>query len=112
MDNVARATVIARERRPDLPIDGELRADSALDPTVAAHKIDGAGSVAGRANVLVFPDLDAANISYKLVRALARAPAFGVFLEGYSGSVAKLSRGATADEFVGTATLLAARPQA
>jgi phosphate acetyltransferase len=105
VDKVARATALARERRPELALDGELQADAALDPSVAAHKGE-AGPVAGRANVLVFPDLDAANIGYKLVRELAGAAAYGAFLQGYTRPVAKLSRGSTAAELAGTAQIL------
>ena len=108
VDKVARATDIARAARPELAIDGELQADAALDAAVAGHKLAAAGGVAGRANVLVFPDLDAANIGYKLVRTLAGAAAVGAFVRGYDRPVAKLSRGATAREIVATAALLAA----
>jgi phosphate acetyltransferase len=105
VEKVARATALARARRPELALDGELQADAALDPTAAAHK-QAEGDVVGRANVLVFPDLDAANIGYKLVRSLAGAPAYGVFLQGYTRPVAKLSRGSTAAELAGTARIL------
>lgn len=109
VDKVVRATALARARAPGLAIDGELQADAALDPEVAAHKREAgaaAGDVMGRANVLVFPDLDAANIGYKLVRELAGASAYGAFLQGFAGRVAKLSRGSTAEEIAGTGRLL------
>ncbi len=106
VEKVARATALVRARRPGLKIDGELQADAALDAEVASHKLPLLGEVAGRANVLVFPDLDAGNIGYKLVRTLARATADGVFLLGYTCPVAKLSRGATKEEIVKTAMML------
>jgi phosphate acetyltransferase len=110
VDRVVQATLLVRTRRPELHIEGELQADAALDPAVATVKLEGAiPSVAGRANVLVFPDLDAANIGYKLVRTLAPANAYGVFLQGYGETVVKLSRGSTVDEIVGTCLLLRAR---
>lgn len=106
-DRVSQATEIVKARRPELAIDGEIQADAALDAAIAAHKLPaGSASVAGHANVLVFPDLDAANISYKLVRALVPANAYGAFLQGYGKPVVKLSRGATADEIIGTSLLL------
>lgn len=106
-EKVAAAAGSLKRRRPQLHVDGELQADAALDDAAAAHTGAGAGDVAGRANVLVFPDLDAGNIGYKLVRSLARANAYGVFLQGFSKPVAKLSRGARAEEIFGTALLLA-----
>ena len=121
VDKVVEATAIARRRRPELAIDGELQADAALDVRVAARKViaaDGGveggvrAAVAGHANVLVFPDLDAANIGYKLVRALVPAPALGVFIEGFRAPVVKLSRGSTVEEIVGTCLLHARRRRA
>ncbi|HVV83923.1 MAG TPA: phosphate acyltransferase [Kofleriaceae bacterium] len=105
VERVARATALVRARRPELAIDGELQADAALDARVAGLKQAGADAVAGRANVLVFPDLDAGNIGYKLVRTLVPARAYGVFVLGYPRPVVKLSRGSTVDEIVGTALL-------
>lgn len=111
VEKVIAATALVRTRDPGLAIEGELQADAALDSSVASHKLaeslDGA-SVAGNANVLVFPDLDAGNIGYKLVRSLAGATAAGAFLQGYGKPVAKMSRGATTGEIVATARLLAA----
>ncbi|MEP6858976.1 MAG: phosphate acyltransferase [Deltaproteobacteria bacterium] len=109
VDKVVRATALAHARRPELALDGELQADAALDRGVAEHKREAGspvGDVMGRANVLVFPDLDAANIGYKLVRELAGASAYGAFLQGFGHRVAKLSRGSTAAEIAGTAQLL------
>lgn len=109
---VATARSLVRDRAPELPVDGELQADVALDPDVAARKLPLPGPVAGRADVLVFPDLDAADIGAKLIRSLADAAAYGVFLQGYARPVADVSRGASVPEIVGTATALAALVQA
>lgn len=104
-DAVARA----RALRPDIPFDGELQADAALSPRVAGLKVSRESAVAGQANVLVFPDLNAANIAYKLVQHLAGARALGPFLQGFAAPVSDLSRGATVDDIVETAILTAAR---
>ena len=98
---VSEATRIARELAPDLRIDGELQADAAVVPAVARKK--GAGEIlGGRANVLIFPDLDSANIAYKLVQHLAGARAYGPFMQGFRKPVNDLSRGCTLEEIVGT----------
>ena len=107
VEKVRQATALARLLAPDLALEGELQADAALNPTVAAAKVRGESAVAGRANVLVFPDLDAGNIGYKLVRELGGAQAFGSFLVGFGHAVCDASRGATVDDIVGTALVLA-----
>lgn len=103
----ALAAVVARS--PGLAIDGELQGDAALSEAVAATKVKRPSAVAGRANVLVFPDLDSGNIAYKLVQHFAGAQAIGPFLQGFAKPVSDLSRGATVDDIVSTAVVTLAR---
>jgi phosphate acetyltransferase len=104
---VMAATEQVQLRRPDLMVDGELQADSALVARVAAKKCP-QSAVAGKADVLVFPDLDAGNIGYKLSQYLGGARAYGPILQGFRKPCSDLSRGATADDVVGTAAIVAA----
>ena len=108
-DKVREALAIAKERAPGLAIDGEFQADSALVPRVAAQKVRGESPVADRADVLVFPDLDAGNIAYKLTQYMAGARAIGPILQGFAKPVSDLSRGAGTDDIVAAAAILLAQ---
>jgi phosphate acetyltransferase len=104
VDKVAEATAMAKTKRPDLLIDGEMQLDAALIPEVAAKKAPDS-QVAGKANVLIFPDLNSGNIGYKLVQRLAGAEAYGPFLQGTAKPVSDLSRGCSVEDIVNTAAV-------
>jgi len=108
VDKVRAAIAFVRRRAPTLAIDGELQADAALAPDVAAKKLKEKSEVAGRANVLIFPDLDSGNIGYKLTQWLGGAQAIGPFLQGFAKPVSDLSRGASVDDIVTTCAVVAA----
>jgi len=109
VDKVKKAIEIVRSRKPDLLIDGEFQADAAIVPKVAARKVKDQSDVAGKANVLIFPDLDAGNIAYKLTQYTANAQAIGPFLQGFAKPITDLSRGASVDDIVSTAVLTLAQ---
>ncbi|MBD3210957.1 phosphate acetyltransferase [Candidatus Micrarchaeota archaeon] len=107
VDKVIKATKTANKKAPKLNIDGEFQGDSALVESTAKKKIRGnIGKVAGKANVLIFPDLDSGNISYKLVQVLAGASAYGPLLQGFRKPVSDLSRGAKTEDIVGVIAIV------
>jgi len=104
VDKVVEAYKIVKERCPDLIVDGEMQLDAALIDSVGKSKAPGS-PVAGKANVLIFPGLEAGNIGYKLVQRLAGADAYGPFLQGFAKPVSDLSRGCSVDDIVNTAAV-------
>ncbi len=108
IDKVTKATAILKEKAPELAVAGELQADAALIPSVAAKKVNDDSGVAGHANVLIFPDINAGNICYKMVQYTANAQAVGPILQGFAKPISDLSRGASVDDIItATAIILA-----
>lgn len=111
VQKVREAVTLVERRRPELLVDGELQVDAAIVPEVAAKKVPDRGPVAGRANILVFPDLNAGNIGYKLVERLAGARAHGPLLQGFGHVASDLSRGADVDDIVAAAVMSCVQAQ-
>lgn len=109
-DKVIEATKLAKEKAPNLAIDGELQLDAAIDLATAKKKAPGS-TTAGSANVLIFPDLNAGNIGYKLTQRLAKAEAYGPLLSGIAKPVNDLSRGCSAQDIVGVVAITAVQAQ-
>ena len=103
-DKVLEALAIAKKINPTFDMDGELQLDAAIVPSVAAKKV-GDSSVAGQANVLIFPDLDAGNIGYKLVQYMANAKAIGPILQGFARPVNDMSRGASVEDLIAVSAI-------
>lgn len=109
-EKVVEATKILKEKVPDLICDGELQLDAAIIPKIAARKAPGS-QLAGKANTLIFPDLDAGNIGYKLVQRLAKAEAYGPLCQGIAKPVNDLSRGCSSEDIAGVIAITAVQAQ-
>lgn len=111
VDKVTEAVHLANKRRPDLAIDGEFQLDSAINPSVAAKKVKKESRVAGKANIIIWPDLNVGNIGVKLVQQFAHADAYGPMLQGFAKIVCDCSRSAPVSEIVGNVAMSCVRSQ-
>jgi phosphate acetyltransferase len=109
VDKVTEAVRIANERRPDLAIDGEFQFDSAINPAVAAKKVKRESKVAGKANIVIWPDLNVGNTAVKLIQQFGHADAYGPMLLGFNKVVCDCSRGAPVSEIKGNIVISALR---
>ena len=109
IDKVTEALRIAQEQRPDLAIDGEFQLDAAISPAVAAKKVKRESKVAGKANVVIWPDLNVGNIAVKLIQQFGHANAYGPMLQGFNSVVCDCSRGAPVSEIKGNVVISAVR---
>ena len=109
-EKVIDATALLKKKIPELECDGELQLDAAIVPEIAKRKSPGS-KVAGRANILVFPDLDAGNIGYKLVQRFGNAEAYGPLCQGIAKPVNDLSRGCSAEDIAGVIAITAVQAQ-
>lgn len=111
VEKVRAALAIAKEKAPSLKIDGEFQLDAAISPAVAAKKVHHESEVAGKANVIIWPDLNVGNIGVKLIQQFAHADAYGPILQGYNKIVCDCSRGAPVSELVGNIAMAGVRAQ-
>ena len=111
VDKVVEAVKMANQLRPDLAIDGEFQLDSAINPKVAAKKVKRESRVAGKANIIIWPDLNVGNVGVKLVQQFAHADAYGPMLQGFAKIVCDCSRGAPVSEIVGNVAMSCVRAQ-
>lgn len=109
INHVTEALALIKQRAADLKIDGEFQADAAIIPSVASKKVKEPSEVVGRANVLIFPDLNSGNIAYKLTQYMAGAKAIGPFLQGFAKPISDLSRGASVEDIVATTAVCLAQ---
>ena len=105
LDKVLESIKITKEREPSLKIDGEFQMDAAIVPTIAAKKVSNASDVAGKANILIFPDLNAGNLCYKAVQRFSGGNAYGPFLQGFAKTISDLSRGSSVEDIIGVTTM-------